>query len=60
MGNFIVAGILAVIVVLIVRYLIKQKRSGHGCCGGSCKTCGHCPQSENSAGSCDCFRKDKP
>lgn len=55
MGNWIVAGILAVIVVLIVRYLVKQRRSGQGCCGGSCKTCAHCSKPDSGCAECkDC------
>lgn len=45
MGNWIVAGLLAVIVGFIIRYLVKQWKAGHGFCGcGDCKSCGHCPQ----------------
>ena len=42
MGNYIVGGILLVIVIFIVRYLAKQWKAGHGfCVGGDCKSCGH-------------------
>lgn len=55
MGNWIVGGILAVIIYLIVRYLVKQWKAGHGfCVGGDCKSCGgHCSQVKaGCSGSC--------
>lgn len=55
MGNWIVGGILLVIVVLIVKYLVKQWKAGHGfCVGGDCKSCGHCqnPPASGCSGNC--------
>lgn len=40
--TILVGGILLVVVLLIVRYLAKQVRGGHGICCGDCKSCGHC------------------
>lgn len=55
MGNFIVAGILAVIVFLIIKHLVKQWKAGHGFCNcGDCKSCGHCPQGNTSGCSGNC------
>lgn len=51
MGNWIVAGLLAVIVFFIIRYLVKQRKNGG--CGCGCSSCSHCPQ--NNSGCC----KDK-
>ncbi|MBQ8927225.1 MAG: FeoB-associated Cys-rich membrane protein [Oscillospiraceae bacterium] len=50
MGTYLVAGILAVIVGLILRYLGKQWKTSHGFCGGECKSCGHCSGLQNSGG----------
>ncbi|MCR5064051.1 MAG: FeoB-associated Cys-rich membrane protein [Treponema sp.] len=42
MGTLLVSIILLTIVALIVRSLIKAKRSGrHPSCGGNCGSCGH-------------------
>lgn len=41
MATFIVSGILLVIVVLIIRKLVKDKKNGIGSCGHSCSTCPH-------------------
>ena len=42
MGTLIVSIILLLIVALVVRSLIKEKRSGrHPSCGGNCGACGH-------------------
>ena len=42
MGTLIVSIILLAIVALVVRSLIKEKRSGrHPSCGGNCGACGH-------------------
>lgn len=46
MGTLIVSIILLLIVVLIIRSLIKEKRAGrHPSCGGHCASC---------AGACHC------
>ena len=40
MGTWIVGGILALAVVFIIRYLIKQKKNGRSLqCGGDCSKC---------------------
>lgn len=46
MGTFVVLVILAVIIVLVVRSMIHDKKSGKSIqCGGDCKYCGgHCHQ----------------
>ena len=42
MGTLIVSIILLAIAALVVRSLIKEKRSGrHPSCGGNCGSCGH-------------------
>lgn len=42
MGTLIVSIILLAFVALVVRSLIKTKRSGrHPSCGGNCGSCGH-------------------
>lgn len=44
MGTFVVGAILVVIVALIIRSMIKDKKAGKSLsCGGDCKKCGgHC------------------
>ena len=43
MGTYIVGGILLIVVALIVRKLIKDKKSGKHCqCDGNCGSCGSC------------------
>ena len=42
MGTLVVGGILLVIVVLIVRGIVKDKKSGKSSCGGDCSHCGGC------------------
>lgn len=42
MGTFVVGAILLLIVVLIVRSIIKGKKSGKSSCGGDCSNCGGC------------------
>ncbi len=41
-GTILVAGILILLVILAVRYLVRQWRNGNGFCCGDCKHCGHC------------------
>lgn len=40
LANLIVCGILLIVVVLIVRKLIRDKKAGKHICGGSCGSCG--------------------
>lgn len=40
-GSILVGAILLVIVALIVRKLVKDKRAGKSSCGGNCSACGH-------------------
>lgn len=40
-GSILVGAILLVIVVLIIRKLVKDKRAGKSSCGGNCSACGH-------------------
>ena len=39
MGTLVIGGILLVIVVLIIRGIIKDKKSGKSSCGGDCSLC---------------------
>ncbi|MCM1044828.1 MAG: FeoB-associated Cys-rich membrane protein [Candidatus Gastranaerophilales bacterium] len=46
MGTIIVALILAAVVALAVRSMIRDKKKGKSLqCGGNCSSCGHCPHS---------------
>ncbi len=41
MGTWIVGGILALVVALIIRSMIRDKKNGKSLqCGGDCKNCG--------------------
>ena len=44
MGTFIVGGVLAVIIGLIIRSMVRDKKNGKSLqCGGNCQNCGrHC------------------
>ena len=42
MGTFVVGAILLLIVVLIVRNIVKDKKSGKSSCGGDCSHCRGC------------------
>ena len=42
MGTLVVGGILLLIVVLIVRNIVKDKKSGKSSCGGDCSHCRGC------------------
>lgn len=55
MGTFVVLVILAVIIVLVVRSMIRDKKSGKSIqCGGDCKYCGgHCHQMGSADGKID-------
>lgn len=48
MGTFLVGGILVVIVALIIRGMIRDKKNGKSIqCGGDCRYCGgHCAHKE--------------
>lgn len=42
-GTIIIIAVLVLIVALIIRSLVKQKKSGKSTCGGDCSCCGgHC------------------
>ena len=42
MGTLVVGGILFVIVVLIIRVIVKDQKSGKSSCGGDCSHCRGC------------------
>ncbi len=42
MGTVIVLAVLGAIVALIIRSMIKNKKSGEGSCGGDCSRCKGC------------------
>ncbi len=41
-ADIIVCLIIAALVILVVTYLIRQRKSGHKSCGGDCSTCMSC------------------
>ena len=48
MGTFVVGAILVLIVGLIVRGIVKDKKSGKSSCGGDCSHCRGCHGSKSS------------
>lgn len=44
--TIIVVVILIVIIGLIIRTLVKDKKSGKGLCGGDCSNCHGCPHGQ--------------
>lgn len=42
MGTVVVGGILVVIVVLVIRSMLRDRKSGKHSCGGDCGRCGGC------------------
>lgn len=43
MGDFIVIAVLVVIAALVIRKMVKDKRSGKSSCGCDCGCCGMAP-----------------
>ena len=39
MATFIVSFALALVVVMVIRKMVKDKKAGKGCCGGDCRHC---------------------
>ena len=49
-GTIAVLLVLLAVIAAIIRYLIREKRSGKGCCGGQCQGCamhGNCSTQNN-------------
>lgn len=46
MGTVIVLTVLTIAVFFVVRRMIKDKKNGKGCCGGSCSGCSGCGSRE--------------
>lgn len=42
MGTFLVSGVLAAAVCLIIRSMVRDKRQGKSGCGGDCSKCRGC------------------
>ena len=42
MATWIIGGLLAVIVAAVIIKMVRDKRSGKGCCGGDCSRCRGC------------------
>ena len=53
--NIVLIAVVALVVVLLIRGMIRDKKAGKSSCGGNCASCGAC----GSCGSCDqCGVKD--
>lgn len=52
MGTFVVLVILVIIVALVIRHMIRDKKNGKSIqCGGDCKYCGgHCHEMGSESG----------
>ena len=48
MANIILIAVLVLIVTLLIRGMIRDKKAGKSACGGSCASCGAC----GSCGKC--------
>jgi len=51
LGTILISIGLIAAVVLSIRAIIKDKKQGKSCCGGSCaqcRACGHCPEQDKS------------
>ena len=46
--NILLVAVIAAVVVLLIRGMIRDKKAGKSSCGGSCASCGAC----SSCGSC--------
>ena len=46
--NTLLVAVIAAVVVLLIRGMIRDKKAGKSSCGGSCASCGAC----SSCGSC--------
>lgn len=51
-GNIIIIAVLALVVFLIIRKLVKAKKQGQSSCGCGCG-CGSCPMSDDCHGTQD-------
>ncbi len=60
MGDLIVGGIIAVMVILAIYVLIRNKRSGRNSCGCKCSGCcqSQAPNVITIDDSCDCCKKE--
>jgi len=60
MGDLIVGGIIAVMVILAIYVLIRNKRSGRNSCGCKCSGCcqSQVPNVITIDDSCDCCKKE--
>lgn len=59
MVDFIIALIVAVIVVSAIIYIVKQKKRGVKCIGCSASGCCEKSKSENSSCSCGCHNNEE-
>ncbi len=49
LGTILITIGLVLLVALSIRTLIKDRKQGKSCCGGSCakcQACGHCPEQD--------------
>lgn len=56
-GNIIIIAILAIIVFLIIRRMVKAKKQGKSSCGCGCG-CGSCPMSDKCHGESESKSED--
>ena len=47
--NIVLVAVLALIVTLLIRGMIRDKKAGKSSCGGSCASCGACGACGNCA-----------
>lgn len=57
--NLVLIGVLALVVGLVLRSMIRDKKAGKSSCGGNCGSCGACSGCVGSAGCSSCYPPNK-
>lgn len=52
LATILISIVLAVVVFLVIRYLVNERKKGRHICGGDCGSCGACSQQGNCNGNC--------
>ena len=52
--NIVLIAVLVLIVGLLIRGMIRDRKAGKSACGGSCASCGACGACGKKSSACDC------
>ena len=52
LANIIIIAVLLLVVSLLIRGMIRDKKAGKSSCGGSCDSCGLCAGGSCTGGNC--------